>query len=694
MCNDNTEGMEHRYHVWLKNPSSRAYPLMQLPASNTGTNDPNLGTIKYPISFTQDMQMFKNGGNETFTFLAQYESSIDVKDGIQTGVVDGSSGVKWSIRIDKTFSELEEVAFNVKITEHNASFYTDCIQKMGAVVSRCFRPEPALASTPILHPPEAKALTEATEIVINPGNPICPNQTDLTNPVPLPADLWQWHDSEDELGVDPNELYKPKLIFSCSFDDLTGKRLDMTPYATPRRIRLISLTSLTYRNRFEVYEFETLPMYTEIMHRELKALFESGPVKFEKSHCHAVSFVWRGLSADSNPETTSTASRRATSRGTFTVEGVNDGDPISLSVLDDIRWCASHNTPTFLWLDQICIMQTSDEDKAFQIQGMNHIYATSDVIVLPGGLGRLATVDDGTTYMDRAWTFQEAIAGAGSCFLFSKENMSSEDYEDIKQANGFREHDEPTSLVVTAGLFDVLEQFQARQRNPFGFHDIQVSAFLEAHKKTYEGLGIWQCSYMRTCSRSADAIYSIMDLFGVSLDPRKLRPDDRVGATLALAKEILAKPGGKPAWLSGLWFLPPSKEHSAFPQFPETSTSGKAYMRMSDGSLKDVVSLMDRKDFLTTYAYFGESEFDEMGYLTFSEEVCSLKSAESLDASAGAVVPWYINRDVRLESGDGQSWHPISRDGRPEKVDYPDYDADALALWKALTGGAGAIVMR
>ncbi|KAF9262032.1 hypothetical protein L218DRAFT_829689, partial [Marasmius fiardii PR-910] len=166
--------------------------------------------------------------------------------------------------------------------------------------------------------------------------------------------------------------------------------LDITPYATPRRYRLISLTALRYQNTLEIYEFEELPMY-------------------KQSHCFAVSYVWRGVSL--NPDPNHPASRRARQRGTFTVKGGEDGDPISLSVLDDISWAAeSENVlQTLLWLDQLCIMQTSKDDKAWQIQRMYHIFSTSKVIVLPGGLQRLASLDDETSWMNRAWTLQETL---------------------------------------------------------------------------------------------------------------------------------------------------------------------------------------------------------------------------------------------------------------------------------------------
>ncbi|KAJ8454836.1 hypothetical protein ONZ45_g19149 [Pleurotus djamor] len=67
---------------------------MQLPSSNSGNKDGD--TWKYTIAYTQDFQMFKNGGNEAFTFAAQYADDINFYKGEQTGIVQGSSAINWS----------------------------------------------------------------------------------------------------------------------------------------------------------------------------------------------------------------------------------------------------------------------------------------------------------------------------------------------------------------------------------------------------------------------------------------------------------------------------------------------------------------------------------------------------------------------------------------------------------------------
>ncbi|KAJ8501409.1 hypothetical protein ONZ45_g12151 [Pleurotus djamor] len=114
--------------MWLKNPSSSSYPFLQVPGSDTGTLEPNTSITNYPISFEQDMQMFNNNGNETFTFMASYSDIIAVKNGIQMGGIDGSNGIQWAIRIDTAiFSPRGGDLQSLKIMARNNAFYIDPI---------------------------------------------------------------------------------------------------------------------------------------------------------------------------------------------------------------------------------------------------------------------------------------------------------------------------------------------------------------------------------------------------------------------------------------------------------------------------------------------------------------------------------------------------------------------------------------
>ncbi len=54
---------------------------------------------------------------------------------------------------------------------------------------------------------------------------------------------------------------------------------------------------------------------------------------------------------------------------------------------------------------------------------------------------------------------------------------------------------------------------------------------------------IWKSALMQTSSRPVDMVFSIMGLFGVTLDPICFTKDDRLSATIALARAILEKGG-------------------------------------------------------------------------------------------------------------------------------------------------------
>lgn len=78
---------------------------------------------------------------------------------------------------------------------------------------------------------------------------------------------------------------------------------------------------------------------------------------------------------------------------------------------------------------------------------------------------------------------------------------------------------------------------------------------------------IWQCALVRTSSRPVDMVFSIMGLFGVTLNPGDFHPDDRVGATIALAREILHA-GGDASWVAQRRACGPVCRYHTFPNFP------------------------------------------------------------------------------------------------------------------------------
>lgn len=126
----------------------------------------------------------------------------------------------------------------------------------------------------------------------------------------------------------------------------------------------------------------------------------------------ALSYVWAGLKADAS----------TLANGTFNVRGAEDADAISMQVLAQVCKLALKEHTPWLWLDRISILQTSRDDKDWQIKRMHGIYQSSQCcIVLTAGLAMLATLEqpaDGD-WIHRSWTFQEAVVTRKALCLYA-----------------------------------------------------------------------------------------------------------------------------------------------------------------------------------------------------------------------------------------------------------------------------------
>lgn len=108
--------------------------------------------------------------------------------------------------------------------------------------------------------------------------------------------------------------------------------------------------------------------------------------------------------------------------------------------------------------------------------------------------------------------------------------------------------------------------------------------------KDAKGYSVWPCALMRTSSRPVDMVFNIMRFFDVKLDPSEFGKNDRIKATIALARAIQKK-GGRAGWLASAALIPPSRHISTFPIFSLTSVAGRAYAKVRNHS-EEVLSLM------------------------------------------------------------------------------------------------------
>ncbi|KAL0062969.1 hypothetical protein AAF712_010100 [Marasmius tenuissimus] len=146
-----------------------------------------------------------------------------------------------------------------------------------------------------------------------------------------------------------------KLVYSIPLDALqNGTTIDLTPYLTENRYRFIDADAFIHNRILAIHEMPTLPdLYSTI------------------------SYVWFGLEAEIS---------QLEQEGSFRIfcgvrsDGTlrEDGGPINVKVLEHAcRW-ASNSSSSYLWLDRLCILQTSKQDKTWQISRMYDIYAGSE----------------------------------------------------------------------------------------------------------------------------------------------------------------------------------------------------------------------------------------------------------------------------------------------------------------------------
>lgn len=429
-----------------------------------------------------------------------------------------------------------------------------------------------------------------------------------------------------------------KIVYSVALEILVkeARPLDLTSTATPQRYRLLNCRKFTEHKILQIEEFSTFPSFPY----------------------SAISYVWRG-----NPVHGQHRS--------FGVQGAEDADPITIEVLEDACAASLQLGPEFIWLDRLCIMQTSREDKSWQISRMNQVYSScAQCIILPGGLGRLMYLHEETAWIHRAWTLQEALAPANAMVLFawkmgSGECMSGDEYGTVREVVPNHSALSHLSTLVNACATGELSLTRPTYNTAvpariFGSESPNLTALgvtmstallVDPDTKNH---AIWQCALMRTSSRPVDMVFSIMGLFGVSLDPRAFHKNDRLGATVALARQILEN-GGRASWLGASYRLQPCKQLSTFPEFPRPSVAGKALIKTASG-LRETADMMD-SEYPNDYAMgmsMPEGTMDDIGYLTFNRKSARVFLAANQELDVGKDVG---DKLASMRAVDGTTWN-------------------------------------
>ncbi|KAL7931784.1 hypothetical protein V8C35DRAFT_309511 [Trichoderma chlorosporum] len=411
-----------------------------------------------------------------------------------------------------------------------------------------------------------------------------------------------------------------KTILHIGFGDIVDQPLSLTG-ATAHRFRFINCDALAHKSTIHVLEFEDLPALPYAV----------------------ISYVWRGLPA--RPDEKSPLP-------SIHVEGAEGADPISVDVLRLVSLAAEQHGCKLLWLDALCVLQANEDDKAWQIQHMYDIYRScEECIVCPGGLQRLVSLTEETSWATRAWTLQEAIAppsvhclfawNRGDCYIQSNMPMAVKQIEEgvaaiapLKATLEMAMKGSGISMYDTKGneMKLPVEDFKIQLFGDMSRDGPRVRELIDAidmKGKTGMFTAIWRSSFMRAAKFPVDTVFSMMGIMGVTLDTSKFKNEDRLGATIALMQAILAR-GEHAEWLAIARKALPNPKLSTLPVFPQADAARRPILETKDG-MKDIKDIMDSGWRLASTP---KGIMSNDGYFQFTATATSVKESRQETTSA------------------------------------------------------------
>jgi len=267
----------------------------------------------------------------------------------------------------------------------------------------------------------------------------------------------------------------------------------------------------------------------------------------------------------------------------------------------------------YFWLDFLCINQLSNEDKKIQIKNMGHIYENaSSVLVMFGGVGAAASIDKYSSWINRAWTLQEATLCKQTYGLINWTMGKSFAVDGLSQAN-FDMLDGNMAIVPLPSLL------QIRMRRPIGqgatytrnaadgvitydgrlslactvdclgnddeaANALGVVTFSTQPHMKYSGA--WRSMWLRTSTKPQDMVFSMMHIINVSIEVDYSRTRDD------LLFELVAKSQNHPAWLIIGNNLPVNPRSGLIPQWP-VFDANSIPVYLIDGKSYSASSLVD-----------------------------------------------------------------------------------------------------
>ena len=258
---------------------------------------------------------------------------------------------------------------------------------------------------------------------------------------------------------------------------------------------------------------------------------------------------------------------------------------------------SSHLKCDYLWLDFVCIHQTSNEDKKLQIKNMVNIYAyCSAAIVMLGGMRSAQRLEDESSWHTRAWTLQEALESIRRERNAVRYALIEWNYDKtfdvfrqgfqrlehglaivpIRELLSLQGNDMPIAHIQSAPKYGprIYDDHILLPVNCFGKNKDVMTSLLRLLFAPREWVTtykrepyIWRSLWVRTSSMEHDIMYSSMNLFNPPI-PLQVDYDVDFNDIIIQFLELLHEKSRVPYWLQIGHRIPVCAWSGLFPQRP------------------------------------------------------------------------------------------------------------------------------
>lgn len=175
---------------------------------------------------------------------------------------------------------------------------------------------------------------------------------------------------------------------------------------------------------------------------------------------------------------------------------------------------------------------------------------------------------------------------------------------------------------------------------------------LENGDENREGFAnaVWRSAMLRVASRPVDMVFSIMGLFGMTLDPGLYGVNDRVQATIRLMQGVM-RMGGRAEWLGISPGMPLNNDIGTMPVFPKFNPLGSLIIETPTGEMQ--VATMIGNGWELCDAPRGTVSDD--GYLRFSARAAPARIVQHDEQTPA--------ESIKFKSLIGQEWQLLKRGG-------------------------------